>query len=238
MPRIRTVKPEIHSHRKTGPLSDRDFRVFLGLITQADDEGRLVAEPAQLRAVLFAYHPRVRLADVADALGRLAALALIQLYAVAGVRYAWLRSWADHQRIHKHHWTPSKLPAPPPVYTNPGDVPDQYGTDTAGREGNGTEGIGTPQTPQGGIEWLDTLNREAGTHFKPTDSNLRAIRARLREGHTLADAEAVVRTKVAEWRGTDFAKYLRPSTLFGPKFDSYLQASRNGHPPDDEDSEE
>jgi uncharacterized phage protein (TIGR02220 family) len=76
--------------------------------------------------------------------------------------------------------------------------------------------------------WLDCLNRETGSAFKHTDGNLRPIRARLREGHTLEDAETVVKAKAREWTGTGQAKYLRPCTLFGPKFDSYLQAARNG----------
>jgi len=89
-----------------------------------------------------------------------------------------------------------------------------------------------PKPPEGASDgpvlWLLVLNREARSHFKPTDSNLRPIRARLREGHTLAEAETVVRYRVAAWAGTDNAQYLRPMTVFGPKFDSYLQAARNG----------
>jgi uncharacterized phage protein (TIGR02220 family) len=88
------------------------------------------------------------------------------------------------------------------------------------------------------LAWLDILNTQAGTDFKPTEPHLRPIRARLREGYTRDQAETVVRVKIAEWRGTDFAKYLRPSTLFGPHFDGYLQASRNGHGSHDEDAEE
>ena len=96
-----------------------------------------------------------------------------------------------------------------------------------------------PQPPKGEFAWLDTLNREAGTQFKPTDPNLRPIRARLREQFTLADAQTVVQLKCREWRGTPQAAYLRPVTLFGPKFDSYLQAARNGHGAhDDEDAGE
>lgn len=45
----------------------------------------------------------------------------------------------------------------------------------------------------------------------------------------LEQARAVVTTKAREWRGTEWAKFLRPATLFGPKFDGYLQASMNGH---------
>jgi uncharacterized phage protein (TIGR02220 family) len=100
-----------------------------------------------------------------------------------------------------------------------------------------------PPTPSGGapdgaLAWLSVLNDQARAGFRPTDSNLRPIHARIREGHTLAEAETVVRAKVAEWVGTDYAKYLRPVTLFGPKFDSYVQASRNGHGSHEEDGEE
>jgi uncharacterized phage protein (TIGR02220 family) len=95
----------------------------------------------------------------------------------------------------------------------------------------------TPQPPSGEFAWLDLLNRQAGTQFKPTDANLRPIRARLREGHCLADAQTVVAAKVAKWSGTEMAEYLRPSTLFGPKFDGYLQACRNGHAPVDDEED-
>src|SRR5262249_54765548 len=77
--------------------------------------------------------------------------------------------------------------------------------------------------------WLECLNRETGSGFKHTDGNIRRIRARIREGHSLDDAETVVKAKTREWTGTSQAKYLRPCTLFGTKFDGYLQAARNGH---------
>ena len=132
--------------------------------------------------------------------------------------------------------TPSPTPSPTPC---PTPSPTQSANGVPLQGAVSSEQGAVPPNPHGGLECLDTLNREAGTHFKPTDANLRPIRARLREGHTLADAETVIRAKVAEWRGTDFAKYLRPSTLFAPaKFDGYLQAARNGHAPDDEDCEE
>jgi len=93
---------------------------------------------------------------------------------------------------------------------------------------------GPPQTPRkrgepDGRPWLDCLNRETGSGFKHTDGNLRPIRERIREGHSLEDCEVVVKAKAREWTGTSQAQYLRPSTLFGTKFDAYLQAARNGH---------
>jgi uncharacterized phage protein (TIGR02220 family) len=113
----------------------------------------------------------------------------------------------------------------------PHDMP--HGFHHGDGEGDG-DGINTPKPPHArasheAVSWLELLNAQAKTSFKPTDPNLRPIRARLRDGYTFAQAQAVVCAKVAEWRGTDYAKYLRPATVFGPKFDGYWQAS-NGRP--------
>lgn len=67
------------------------------------------------------------------------------------------------------------------------------------------------------------LNSEAGTRYKPNaDSTRRKISARLREGWTVEDFRSVIRKKSKEWLGTDMEQYLRPETLFGSKFESYV----------------
>ena len=50
------------------------------------------------------------------------------------------------------------------------------------------------------------------------------INARLDEGFDVEDFKIVIDKKCAEWLGTDFAQYLRPVTLFGTKFEAYLNA--------------
>lgn len=82
------------------------------------------------------------------------------------------------------------------------------------------------------LDWLELLNREAGSAFTATLANLKPIRARLRDGFKLEQAETVVRDRVTKWRGTEWAEYLRPETVFGGKFDSYLHAASNGKPVD------
>jgi len=73
------------------------------------------------------------------------------------------------------------------------------------------------------------LNLKAGTAYRPTtDSTARHIKARLNEGFTVENFYTVIDKKVAEWKGTDMEKYLRPVTLFGSKFESYLNA-KNGN---------
>lgn len=72
---------------------------------------------------------------------------------------------------------------------------------------------------------ISFLNEKAGTKYKPTSSKTQTlIRARMNEGFTLEDFQTVISKKCAEWMGTDMEKYLRPETLFGTKFEGYLNS--------------
>ncbi len=69
------------------------------------------------------------------------------------------------------------------------------------------------------------LNEKAGTKYKAsTAATRRHINARLDEGYTLENFCKVIDKKCAEWKGTEMEKYLRPETLFGTKFENYLNA--------------
>lgn len=67
------------------------------------------------------------------------------------------------------------------------------------------------------------FNNKLNTNYKYNSKvNQKHIRARLNEGYTFDDFKEVIDKKYEEWNGTDMAKYLRPETLFGTKFESYL----------------
>lgn len=71
---------------------------------------------------------------------------------------------------------------------------------------------------------ISYLNAKADTNYKATSSKTASlINARLKEGFTLEDFKSVIDDKVHEW-GSDhkMSKYLRPETLFGTKFEGYL----------------
>lgn len=70
---------------------------------------------------------------------------------------------------------------------------------------------------------ISFLNSTTGSKYKAsTDKTRRLISARLAEGFTLEDFKTVISKKAKEWQGTDMAQYLRPETLFGTKFEGYL----------------
>ncbi len=72
-------------------------------------------------------------------------------------------------------------------------------------------------------EIIDCLNKFAKTNYRHTTQVTKdKIKARWNDGFRLNDFETVIKNKCSEWMGTDMEKYLRPKTLFGNNFESYL----------------
>lgn len=75
------------------------------------------------------------------------------------------------------------------------------------------------------ISVINYLNEKADKNYKSTTQKTKSlINARIKEGFTLDDFKKVIDTKTAQWKNDDYwNKFLRPETLFGNKFESYLQ---------------
>lgn len=75
-------------------------------------------------------------------------------------------------------------------------------------------------------EIVSYLNEKTGASFKgKTASTQNLIKARWNDGFRVEDFKTVIDKKTAEWKDDEkFSTYLRPLTLFGQKFESYLQA--------------
>lgn len=73
-------------------------------------------------------------------------------------------------------------------------------------------------------EIVDYLNNSAGTNYRASSKKTRElIKARINEGYTLEDFKVVIEKKTREWINDNKMKaYLRPETLFGTKFEGYL----------------
>lgn len=71
---------------------------------------------------------------------------------------------------------------------------------------------------------VEYLNLKAKTRYKISSKKTRdLIRARISEGFTIEDFKKVIDNKCEEWLNNNKMKvYLRPETLFGNKFESYL----------------
>ena len=76
---------------------------------------------------------------------------------------------------------------------------------------------------------IEHLNEKAGTSYKHTSKATQTlIRSRQKEGYTLPDFKKVIDNRCCEWLGDNkMSQFLRPSTLFGTKFESYLNKPKD-----------
>ena len=90
---------------------------------------------------------------------------------------------------------------------------------------------------------IDYLNSRVGTRYSPyTKSTIKCIKERINESKKLVkagkrqseykfdDFVQVIDNKVQDWKNTSYEMYLRPSTLFGSKFDEYLNQKDSSKP--------
>lgn len=89
-------------------------------------------------------------------------------------------------------------------------------------------------------EIVDYLNQATNKNFKASRKDTQSfINARIREGFTVDDFKAVIDGRVKAWANDPkMSEYLRPQTLFGTKFESYLNASKAKPKTDEEEWDE
>ena len=105
------ISPEIWASSSFAELNDFAKLVFIGLISNADDEGKGEADPALLKSTLFPRDEKKRAADVKSALSEIARSTSTLLYSVEGKNYYILTKWKAYQKLDRP--TLSKLPNPP-----------------------------------------------------------------------------------------------------------------------------
>ena len=70
---------------------------------------------------------------------------------------------------------------------------------------------------------INYLNEKTGKNFRIVDSTKRLIDIRLKEGFLIDDFYRVIDNQCDKWlKDAKMIDYLRPQTLFGTKFESYL----------------
>jgi hypothetical protein len=122
--RIRTIKPELWQDEKLSVLDPVTRLVFIGLISMADDAGRLVDNVKSIDGFIF---PETE-DTCKDSLGILARLSRILRYvAPSGQRVIQIANWQRHQRV--DHPNQHVLPGPPTeVVEAAQDAPVSLGT--------------------------------------------------------------------------------------------------------------
>jgi uncharacterized phage protein (TIGR02220 family) len=75
------------------------------------------------------------------------------------------------------------------------------------------------------------LNEQTGKSYRTGNKEtIKLIQARLKDGFTVEQFKYVIDVKTHSWKNTEYEKYLRPQTLFGNKFETYLNETINDQP--------
>ncbi|MET8740794.1 hypothetical protein [Streptomyces sp. NPDC004728] len=128
MARIRTIKPEAFASESLASVSLSAERTFFGLLTQADDQGRLRDQAAVIAGQLWSLRREHGPVEVEDDLTQLDGAGLICRYEGGdGKRYLHIVTFAKHQKINR----PSGVRNPPCPHHDLG-VPREPSSQTLG----------------------------------------------------------------------------------------------------------
>lgn len=108
MARKRMISPNFWTDEKLGECTISERLLFMGLISNSDDEGYGRANPKLIKSVIFPYDTDLRVSDIDKWLSHLGMLNLIVLYTYREQTYYFIPNFLKHQTINKP--TPTVLP--------------------------------------------------------------------------------------------------------------------------------
>ena len=241
MARARNIKPALFKNELLGVADPLLTLLFQSLWMLADKEGLLEDRPLRIKAETFPYREGL---DINGYLTELQRLGFVKRYSVGSLALIQVVNFKKHQTPHSTE-KPSELPHPsketieninintasvnPPlnncenVVALPTDllIPDLLIPDSTTL--SGAPDVPKIETPNKttrpftaeAVEALEYLNEKSVSKFKPVESNVRLIVARMKEGATLAEIKQVIDAKVLKWiADPKMQDYLRPGTLF------------------------
>jgi len=117
MPRRRMISPEFWKDSDIRKLTREERLFFIGCVSHADDDGRLMAHPAYLKAMIFMYDDDLTLEGVKKLRdSMLSKVRNLVLYTNGSEEYLAFSKWRKHQKPSRP--TPSDLPPPQFSETN------------------------------------------------------------------------------------------------------------------------
>jgi uncharacterized phage protein (TIGR02220 family) len=220
--RSRNIKPGFFKNDLLAECDPLARILFTGLWCLADREGRVEYRAKKIKAELLPYDN----CNVDKLLTQLSDKNFITIYTVNNENYIEITAFLKHQTPHIKEQA-STIPAPDKNQTGTSlkhlipdslilipdsitDIPDKSGA-----------------APIPFQEIIEYLNLKTGKNFNHQSKETRAkIKARWGNNgtsRTLEDFITVIDNKCTQWLNDEkMLSFLRPETLFGPKFESYL----------------
>ena len=213
--------------------------LFYRLMVNCDDYGRFDGRAAVIKSRLFPLKDNITAKSIGAAINKLVSAELVVLYEFEDKPYLHLPSWDKHQIVRAKR---SKYPAPEEscltvqaseskckqMQANVPVIQSESNPNPNPNPNPNTACADNVEEVAIYAAIVSCLNDAVGANYKATTPKTRGlIKARLAEGFTLEDFQTVIRKKAAAWKGTDMGKFLRPETLFGTKFEGYLNEAES-----------
>jgi len=109
MARKRTIDPSFWKNNNVAKLNMLERLLFMGIFSNADDEGKGEADPAYLRSTIFPYDD-ISLKEIINGINKICKYMNIIFYEVNSVKYYKILNWKKWQSINKKQ--KSKIPEP------------------------------------------------------------------------------------------------------------------------------
>ena len=231
--RARNIKPGYFKNEDLADCDPMARILFAGLWCMADREGRLEHRPKRIKAELLPYDN----CNVDKLLKQLSDKEFIQLYSVNNCNYIQILKFRLHQNCHIKE-AASTIPTPDlhsasmevarPITESLLPITESLLPITDSPILNPESTTEAPDKSGSHIpyqEIIEYLNLKTGKNFDHTVKEIRAkIKARSRNGkRTIEDFKKVIDNKCNQWLNDEkMMQFLRPETLFGTKFESYL----------------
>jgi uncharacterized phage protein (TIGR02220 family) len=225
-------------------LGPRGLHLYIRLWGIAEDWGGYEYNPDEIALKMGAL--KFTSKEVEGFVGKLVQMGKVIEYEGDGKKIHWLRNFLKNQSLNNPG--PPKLPLPPWIkweskryesgktYAKyeviPGKLPVGYQYTTSSPETKRNETKRNEDSPQEESipfeEIISYLNEKAQKSFRGNTRETQShIRARWNEGYRLDDFKRVIDNMTSKWKGDlKMEDYLRPQTLFGTKFESYLNTSQ------------
>ena len=231
MPRNRIIKPDFWADEKICKISPLARLLFIGIWNFCDDIGVCRASAGFLRSQIF-QHDDIDTKKVSSLISELNKNNRIKIVEFNGESFLWVNNFSKHQKIDK----PSKfrfiqIEGDHNILnlfistTTPRRLDDDSVMNVKDNV-NEKENVLSDKPDQLVLNVVNYLNERLGTNYKTSSKKtIDLIKARNHQGFELEDFKTVINNQKRAWEGDNhMAKYLRPETLFSPKFESYLNA--------------
>ena len=227
--RARNLKPGFFKNEDLADCDPLARILFTGLWCMADRDGRLEFRPKRIKAEVLPYDT----CNIDKLLKQLSDKNFILIYSVNNENYIEILNFRKHQNPHCKE-ADSTIPTPDLHGVSTVQAPEEHGSRPADSllliPDSGfliPDKAARPPIPY--REIVEYLNSKTGKNFEPDAKETKAhIKARWGPKRTLQDFKTVIDNKVADWgNNPEMVNFLRPETLFGKKFESYLNETKH-----------